>query len=426
MELQRANLLDRYFYVWALFLPIASFLVFPAIQGTTPANLLSFFSIAWILIVVRKKELITKYIVKMAIVIGCFMFLNILSQLGLALIRPGLNLDLLVLVDKDNLSQLFFRSSFFTQTIYAIACIIAFIYVYTFYKQSWDKYLFGGAICLSLYGFYEVTYFFLTGNNGDFITNRTFDDFSGSLFQTVEIGGNLFQRLKSLTGEPSMYALTILPYWIYSIHIGKRKISLVLLASLILTTSATAYLGIAIYYLLAFFNRPFNFKKVIGTSSFALLFTFILVVQYKNIYYWLDYFILSKFSGDTISSIERTNNLTNTISFYLDLPIFNKLFGIGFGVSRSTDMFSTLLVNNGLVGLLMFLAIFLYPIVKLGKDFRSIGLRRANLITLLVMLISVPEFAYLSTWLFLAISYNQVNKDKLYYASLKKEKGEWG
>nr|WP_302473985.1 O-antigen ligase family protein [Shouchella clausii] len=223
-----------------------------------------------------------------------------------------------------------------------------------------------------------------------------------------------------------MYALTILPYWIYSIHIGKRKISLVLLASLILTTSATAYLGIAIYYLLAFFNRPFNFKKVIGTSSFALLFTFILVVQYKNIYYWLDYFILSKFSGDTISSIERTNNLTNTISFYLDLPIFNKLFGIGFGVSRSTDMFSTLLVNNGLVGLLMFLAIFLYPIVKLGKDFRSIGLRRANLITLLVMLISVPEFAYLSTWLFLAISYNQVNKDKLYYASLKKEKGEWG
>lgn len=104
--------------------------------------------------------MITKYIVKMAIVIGCFMFLNILSQLGLALIRPGLNLDLLVLVDKDNLSQLFFRSSFFTQTIYAIACIIAFIYVYTFYKQSWDKYLFGGAICLSLYGFYEVTYFF--------------------------------------------------------------------------------------------------------------------------------------------------------------------------------------------------------------------------------------------------------------------------
>lgn len=413
MEFQKANLVDRYFYVWALFVPIASFLVFPAIQGTTPANLLSFFSIAWTLIVVRKKELITRYAVKMVIVIGCFIFLNLFSQLGLALIRPRLNLDMLVLIDKDNLSQLFFRSSFFTQSIYAIACILVFMYIYVFYRKSWDKYLLGGAICLSLYGFYEVIYFFLTGSNGDFITNRTFDDFSGSLFQTIEIGGNLFQRLKSLTGEPSMYALTILPYWIYSIHIGKRKISLVLLVSLILTTSATAYLGIAIYYLLAFFNKPFNVKKVIGTTSFAALFIFILVVQYKNIYYWIDYFFLSKFGGDTISSIERTNNLTNTLSFYLDLPIFNKLFGIGFGVSRSTDMFSTLLVNNGVIGLLVFCGMFLYPIVKLGKDLRSTGLRRANLITLLIMLISVPEFAYLSTWLFLAISYNQVNKDKL-------------
>jgi hypothetical protein len=71
-------------------------------------------------------------------------------------------------------------------------------------------------------------------------------------------------------------------------------------------------------------------------------------------------------------------------------------------------MFTTLLVNVGAVGLVLALAAFLYPILRLGNDERSAGLKAALLVVLVTLMVAVPEYGYPSMWVFLGIAYHAV------------------
>jgi hypothetical protein len=62
--------------------------------------------------------------------------------------------------------------------------------------------------------------------------------------------GQSLARIKSLTGEPSMYAFTVLPFFIMSVHYKKTFLSFLLLITLFLSFSTTAYLGILAYIML--------------------------------------------------------------------------------------------------------------------------------------------------------------------------------
>ena len=64
----------------------------------------------------------------------------------------------------------------------------------------------------------------------------------------MTIAGFTFQRINGLALEPSMFAFTVLPFWIYSIHTKRKRLSLILLCSLLLTASTTAFIGIILYY----------------------------------------------------------------------------------------------------------------------------------------------------------------------------------
>jgi len=400
---------NTYFAIWALFLPISSFLLFPSIQGTTPAYLSAMLAIPLGIFV----DYFTKksYTKNLLIVILIFIALNIISQFGLALSELSFNEDMNFVDPEDN--TILFRSSMFTQSIYMLASASTFCFVSSFYKKCWNKFILLGAVLLATYGLYEFCYFIIFQTNGDFVSNRTFGEGkvgSGSLFQTITLSSLTIQRLKSLTGEPSMYAFTILPFWIFAIHSKRKIIQLFLFTTLILSTSTTAFIGIITYLL----NRIFYLKYkdlwscwVIG-CILCVIFLFLL----PNIDLLIDalnYIFLNKITGTSDSGMDRASSLEASLSFYSSSSLTNKLFGIGFGYVRSLDMLSTLLVNNGLIGLLIFTGLFFYPVIKLENSYESIGLKSAIIVVYITMMISVPEYAYLSVWLFLGIAYSKLH-----------------
>jgi hypothetical protein len=109
------------------------------------------------------------------------------------------------------------------------------------------------------------------------------------------------------------------------------------------------------------------------------------------------------------SGLERTVNFQNTFEFFLDkMSIFEKLFGIGFGTVRSTDFISTLLVNTGISGFLIFLWFFLRPLV--GGNYSIDIYERSSVIFLFVcILLAVPEFSFLTIWFVLGFAYRRRN-----------------
>jgi hypothetical protein len=403
---------NLYLRAWALVLPITSVLVVPSIQGTTPGYLLTLLLLLpWVSTVVMRNDA-PRFYADLALLVLLIVGFTAAGQLALAITDPldTLQFFRMPLMDSQDLSLLL-RNSMFTQGLYLVAALTAFVFVKLAYRPDWDRWLLGGALLLAAYGFYEGAYFLATGDNGDFLSNRTFGNdrtVSGSLFQSMQIGPVQLLRLKSLTGEPSMYAFTVLPFWIYALHTGRRKTHLVLLASLLLSTSTTAFIGIAAYAVLRVVLRagrdPLLLLGVVGAAVIAAL----LVGGNEQVIKAYDLFIGNKLAARDVSGGERLSNSLAVLNLWADLPWINQWLGIGFGVVRSTDFFSTLLLNTGVLGLVAFVALFAWPICRLGGSELQTGLRLALAVVFLTAMVSVPEFAYLSSWLFLGMAYHQL------------------
>lgn len=414
MNVVKSTIIDKYFKIWAIVIPITSFLVIPSIQGTTPAYILALLSILMVPVLTKFKGKGSDYICDLLFFLYVYIFINLIGQFYLSFdgkFTP--DFSTVSLIDNSDVSTTVLRKSMFTQSLYLLAAVATFVFVKNFYKQHWDNFLFLGACILGIYGIYEVTYFLLFHENGDFISNRNFDGtHSGSLFQTISIGSLVLQRLKSLTGEPSMYAFTVLPYWIYAIHKKKTLIHLFLFITLLLTTSTTAYIGIIIYILIRI--RYFGIKDKI-TLFLMVIGLIICFFNWDFISVFVNATVLEKLSLSNDSGIERFMSFRNHMKFYESLPIFTQMFGMGFGVVRSTDMFSTLLVNNGIIGFVLFTLLFFYPVFKLKNTYQNIGLKAALIVVYFSMMISVPEYSYLSTWLFLGMAYHTIPKRNIAY-----------
>lgn len=404
------RIIDKYFYIWAIFLPITSVLLIPSIQGTTIGYVLAFMSLGLVPFISKYRNNVARFFGTFSLVFIVFLLLQLLAQFFLANSRT-VDFSSVILVDPYNYEYLF-KNTLVTQSLYIVAAFLTFSFVRTFYSENWDKFLFIGAVLLASYGFYEFFSYFFTGTNNDFLTNRTFtDDWTGSSFQLMYIGPYTFMRLKSLTGEPSMYALTIIPFWLYAIGTNRKKTAILLLISLCLSTSSTAVLAMVIFL----FTKLKNIKNNILFWYFTVFGALIasITIGFSRIYEFLDVALLQKIQLQNQSGISRITNLNNHINFFTELPFFNKLFGVGFGYVRSTDLFSTLLVNNGLVGIILFSMLFIYPIFKLGKSQRSGNIKLIIFTLYLILMVSVSEFAYLTTWVFLGIAYNQLLKEKI-------------
>lgn len=136
------------------------------------------------------------------------------------------------------------------------------------------------------------------------------------------------------------------------------------------------------------------------------------LLNYEAVYQFIDKSIIQKISQETESGIMRSLYFDTHLDYYLNMNLLSMLFGLGFGYVRSTDFFTTLLINNGLIGLLLFSAIFLKPVFLLNNNKRNYGLKVVLVTLYFSMLTAVPEFSFLSTWLFLGVAYNQLKKEK--------------
>jgi len=404
------KIFDAYFALWGLVLPITSVLVIPSIQGTTLGYLLALFAIIIVPSVSKVKG--QKYLLNIASTSFLFVSFILVSQCSLIFLPP-LNFDQLRLVNPNDHS-VFLRTTLFTQSLYLLAGVSTFSFIRNFYTSKWDRFIFQGAMLLGIYGIYEVVFYQIFHMNGDFLSNRVFGEGelgSGSLFQTMAVGSFEIQRLKSLTGEPSMFAFTMLPLWIYAVHTQKLVIQSFLLVTLVLSASTTMVVGILVYLVGRLFYAELRGKWNIDILLIALISIVILIALGEGYAAeLLNELVFDKISLSNFSGIDRFDSYETSMHFFLNAPVINQLFGIGFGVIRSTDMFSTLLVNTGVLGLIFTTGLFFYPVFKLRNTHRGIGLKLILVIIYLTLMISVSEFSYLTIWLFLGIAYNQLKK----------------
>ncbi|HHB2167330.1 MULTISPECIES: hypothetical protein [Bacillus cereus group] len=413
MESRKLTILDRYFRAWALVIPVTSVLVVPGIQGTIPGYIFSFLLIFALLVCKLDSSKINTF-KDMFVFTYIFIIMILISQLINGTINIP-SLERVILVNKLDINTEIFRGSLFTQSLYLIPCIILFCFIKNYYSKDWEKYIFWGIGIYAIFGLYEFFYYIIFNEFGDFLTNRNFGEHETIRLgnQLMTIAGFTFQRINGLALEPSMFAFTVLPFWIYSIHTKRKRLSLILLCSLLLTASTTAFIGIILYYCYAILKS--NQLRNFFIFTFGLL---VILLFWDYVYAILDKTIFQKMFMKTESGIDRSNFFMEHLSYFQDSSFLTKLFGIGFGYVRSTDFFTTILVNNGIVGFCLFSLLFAYPLFTLKNSYKNMGIKMALVVIYTTMMVSIPEFSFLSTWLFLGIAYKEVfNQNKVYIES---------
>jgi hypothetical protein len=396
--------------LWLLVLPVSSVLVVPNVQGTTAAYLLALFLLLpWVNAAVMPVGKGRAFYRRLVLLVAVFATLNALAQIGLSLsgVRDFSGVTMVNPFD----DSVVLRASLITQSMYLLAAAITFVFVSECYAPAWDKWFLAGAVLLGAYGVYELIFYAVFQESGDVLSNRSFKGFTGSQQQIAQFGPLTMQRLKSLTGEPSMYAFTVLPFWVYALHTGRRAVQWFLLVTLILSTATTAIAGFAVYWLSRLILSKGKDKSVLLVLiALAAVLTALFASENPVVLEAYDKLIVQKLSARDASGEDRLDSFLAMTEFFTTLPPLNQLLGVGFGYVRSGDLFSTLLVNVGVVGLGLYVTAFIVPIVRLGASAREMGLKLALIVALGTAMISVPEFSYLSTWLFLGIAYHEMRE----------------
>ncbi len=401
------------FILILLFFPIQSVVVSNAIKGLTFFNVLTL--LLTIVFFFTNKKFFYYYLSFI------FFFIVYFSLQGIFNSIYPVGFDnpftaFIETVSKEPYYYNFIRKSFITQSIYLLVVIsffiLALIYQKRYSYENLIKYSFLALWIFVLYGWYEFFAFLITKQNPDFLSNRIAgEDFKVGLFQVINIGGLTIQRIKSLAGEPSMFAYTVVPFFILAYYLKKKLFASVSLIALIISTSTTALLGLVSFLFLdLIIFKEKILKKVISYVS-VVLFVYLL---FKDFFDALISFSLSKLSLENISGLSRFYNFYNHFNAWFHSDIFHFLFGYGWGYVRSTDGLTTLLFNVGLIGTLAFIAFLLFPYFLTKKNTYTKALFVANAVTCIIILVSVPEFYYPHIWLLGALFWYSFIREKGY------------
>jgi len=399
------ELQEKYFALWAAIFPILTFLVVPSIQGTTPTYLMALLSFCWVPFIRRDKAAL--YMRNLLLFGGLWLAFLLVSQLGIYF--SGVQtLPKTIMVDyKDD--KLLFRTSLFTQSIYLFACYFTFLFFVYVYQSEWQKHLFIGAWILVLYGLYEWVYFFVMQQPGDFLSNRIFlgGEHPGSWSQTFQLGKVNLLRIKSTTGEPSMFALTAIPYLILSLSAKRWYLATALLAALVLTFSTSAFLSLGLlaaysfFYFKAWRGRYLPYWLAAGVAVVSLYF---LNPELTEVLFE------KKLSGEGGSGGLRKYFFETAWYTWLNSGFINKLVGIGFGNAFITPLIGGMLVNTGILGLGIFLCAFIYPFWKLPNTTDCWPIKAGLLVVFFMLTVSLAEFAYPTSWLVLGLAYRKLRR----------------
>ncbi len=393
-----------------LTLLVQSFVVSNVIKGLLPSYVFILLQLIKDSFVVFVRRLPANVFPSVMIFLLGFAAYQLLGQLGNALFAPSFaDLPARVLVSPEDPSQGLFRMSLLTQSMYLLTSVIFFLYLYKLLKlphetewiMRWTQ---TGVLLYVAYGFVEFFAYLATGGSIDIISNRiTGIDSHYGTFQTIQLGGITIERMKSLAGEPSMFAFSVVPFFILAYY-QRHKIAWLFLLAALLSTSTTALVGIVLFLIIeaVWFKRFFKTAFVVAVGVTVLL---VLFPQAMQALYTAT---VAKLTLQDASGIDRFENFSCALALFGDTDWLHKLFGHGFGYIRSTDGFSTLLVNTGAVGFLAYSAFFLYPLFRLryDSDYHR-GLLAATVVLYVITMVSVPEFYYLHVWFFAALVWRQ-------------------
>jgi hypothetical protein len=402
-----------FFRALLLVAPIQSVLLTP-VQGSTPAFLLVLLCPA---ILIRNDP---RYMRLLAFYVGFVLFYSIflaLSLSGYLIDLPNLS-GLTVIREVYIFGQL--KQTHVTQGIYLLAAVVFCFLVIENFQESFLKYAFFGILLLAAYGFYEFIFYAIFHSNGDFLSNRNFGDLdtaaagaghgafaTGSMLQKSNLFGSGFMRLKSLVGEPSMYALTATPFAVYAF--GRRwwVIFAIIALSLVLSSSTTAVIGLMIgLTYIEVQRRPETIVYVVAVLIIAML----LYATAAPVQRAMDTLLFNKM--DTISGNIRLQSFAAHFMAPFDGNPIRALFGLGFGTVRATDMLSNLIANIGIIGFLLYSAALLVPCFLLRQGDERNTLVATLLAIYFMQMLTVSEYAYLPPWFMIALGYARVRQQR--------------
>jgi hypothetical protein len=213
--------------------------------------------------------------------------------------------------------------------------------------------------------------------------NALVESMQGYAWQ-IEIGGDFYSRISSVTHEASIfskYLLTVLPIMLISVWLRRPLFSIfrdkcvlvVLIGILILTTSTTAYFGLICSVLLTAFLL--RYLHVIGWrwAAYAALIFIGCFVSYKVSPVFQDFvdaLLLMKYESG--SAIERTLSVVNSWDYFKAYPIL----GVGWAMVTSHNLITFLLVSSGIIGLIVFMVLCVYVLYRSVQNLKCINASR--------------------------------------------------
>ena len=357
------------------------------------------------LLISKRSAAIWKFFIVAVVTLSSVLILQ--QATNLLLYDFSLDIDEKRIISGEGKDELLFRWSSLTQSAYFLVCLLYFGYSLYFIKHNGYLAIITlakvGLVVYVSYGVFVYLSSFLSQSNMDFISNRITGDgnqFGGNI-QWLEVSGNLVPRFVSLSGEPSMFAFAVVPFMIFSYYMRENILCLFLAICLALSTSTTAIAGIIAFIAIdmLLYRKSLNFVVVS-----VLLLLLVSAIKVDLLFFSYE-FIADKLNLVHVSGVDRYDSFTDSIMLFGKMDYINQLVGIGFGYVRSTDGLSTILVNNGVLGLVAILVVYGIPVFKIRaySSDRIKALKVSNLVILFMMLISVTEFYNFQVYFFLSL-----------------------
>jgi hypothetical protein len=186
--------------------------------------------------------------------------------------------------------------------------------------------------------------------------------------EQLEVGGDLYQRISSVTHEPSIfskYLLTVLPIVLLSVLLRRPLFSLIrdryilgiLIGVLVLATSSTGYLGIICVLLVTAILLTrlhligWRWVPYAGFVAILLLTLYFKLPVFQD---FVDALLFMKYESG--SGLQRALSVVNSWEYFKQYPIL----GVGWAMVTSLNLLTFLLVSTGVVGFAAFFTLIFY------------------------------------------------------------------
>jgi len=282
-----------------------------------------------------------------------------------------------------------FSMTHVTQTLYLIYGVL--ITILVAYKNSKPqecirsiRIFLISAIFVSLWGFLQLICYHLDVPYPAAVFNSSATESAQGYLEELE--DLQLKRISSVTTEPSMFAQCLLVAAVFIIVALTCRLPLIsrawdrtaaglILVALLISTSSTAYLGLALVALLCvmvlWYRRIVRGKHILLFSTLVGLVTYALASSSAS-REMLDSQLFSK--TETYSAMARLNSILLARDYFLNYPIL----GLGWGSVASHDLVFKLLANTGLLGFVTFAIVLGRPIVRLWPSKQTIDVKEPD------------------------------------------------